>query len=899
MTTTTNQNRKEKLLNQVVTLEKQLTSSILSKGTLHSDVKDLYHKVCSIYERIFMSEREQLELQDVEYSLWKLHYKLIDEFRKRIKRSSANAESPKLGTTQSPNNHVAEFRLFLLEATKFYQKLILKIREYCGVPKEGLLYKAFDASKGIDPKNKKKTCRFLCHRLLVCLGDLARYMEQHEKPDVHSHKWLAAATHYLEATMVWHDSGNPHNQLAVLATYVNDQFLAMYHCVRSSAAKEPFPDAWDNLILLFERNRSSLLPSLSKDGQFDFLRPSEKCCFEMNSQIKDDHESLETHFFPLLIRTLGFFFIKSSLEEFISTFSSMMRWLDELLSLDDSELNVSLESYKLLDSVRTGPFRAIQIASVFIFMVQNLFSKFDMNDEHQLELTHLALVATFIVMGRLVERCLKARQLNSCTLLPAVLVFVEWLPNVLDEVVRYGYDEKSRSSMAYFFGVYVKLLERLSINTTEAECSLDVPLWEDYELRGFTPLAFAHEPLDFSSHWEHMNNFELGAKHRAYRIIVTATKVSNMANDSPKWIVYDRTWKVFYTQEQDELEEPTQDVCEKDTLQSFPVEDEEVILFDPLMRYNSAPISIVGSDEASPKSNEAETISSDECLRRATSLLIEQTQGQRDPFTFHTDAEVHQISEASISTGPPSLSAWVLNRGFSINTDREKGTNGGLQPIDELTPEFINGRTENCASSPSCESGKSYRFPPPPPPYSVPAPSAPCLPDDAVWFNGTNATISGGQICRDVDRNDTLSNGFRGNWGPPHATHEYSPLITGFTNMCSSTHRMSSSEWLRQYRENHNLDRVSNQVLAVPCNASRNDTSRYDHLYQIGYQLASNPTMNMESPFFHPAFPSAYGVNDNQKHMLGHGYASPPPLLLHLKDKEWKLQKDAAAYMGN
>ena len=160
-----------------------------------------------------MSEREQLELQDVEYSLWKLHYKLIDEFRKRIKRSSANAESPKLGTTQSPNNHVAEFRLFLLEATKFYQKLILKIREYCGVPKEGLLYKAFDASKGIDPKNKKKTCRFLCHRLLVCLGDLARYMEQHEKPDVHSHKWLAAATHYLEATMVWHDSGNPHNQV--------------------------------------------------------------------------------------------------------------------------------------------------------------------------------------------------------------------------------------------------------------------------------------------------------------------------------------------------------------------------------------------------------------------------------------------------------------------------------------------------------------------------------------------------------------------------------------------------------------------------------------------------------------------------------------------------------------
>lgn len=125
--------------------------------------------------------------------------------------------------------------------------------------------------------------------------------------------------------------------MAVLATYVNDQFLAMYHCVRSSAVKEPFPDAWDNLILLFERvryilrcillftnivafanvnnvilqNRSSLLPSLSVDVQFSFLRPSEKSCLEIKSQTKDDHKSSETDLFSLLIRTLGFFFIKS------------------------------------------------------------------------------------------------------------------------------------------------------------------------------------------------------------------------------------------------------------------------------------------------------------------------------------------------------------------------------------------------------------------------------------------------------------------------------------------------------------------------------------------------------------------------------------------------------------
>ena len=42
-------------------------------------------------------------------------------------------------------------------------------------------------------------------------------------------------------------------QLALLATYIGDDFLALYHCIRSLAVKEPFPDALDNIMLLFEK----------------------------------------------------------------------------------------------------------------------------------------------------------------------------------------------------------------------------------------------------------------------------------------------------------------------------------------------------------------------------------------------------------------------------------------------------------------------------------------------------------------------------------------------------------------------------------------------------------------------------------------------------------------------
>ena len=51
-------------------------------------------------------------------------------------------------------------------------------------------------------------------------------------------------------------------KLAVLATYVGDEFLALYHCVRSLAVKEPFPGASNNLLLLFEKVIDSLTDTL-------------------------------------------------------------------------------------------------------------------------------------------------------------------------------------------------------------------------------------------------------------------------------------------------------------------------------------------------------------------------------------------------------------------------------------------------------------------------------------------------------------------------------------------------------------------------------------------------------------------------------------------------------------
>lgn len=162
-------------------IEKQLWTLIHSKGILHPDVSELYAKSSSTYEQIFKSNLKQEVLQEVEFCLWKLHYKHIDEFRKGVKTD----DPAKRGT------HTKAFKMFLLRAVDSYKNLISKVE------KSG----------------------FLSHRFYICLGDLERYKEQYLKTHEHPN-WSTAATYYREAAKSWPGSGNPHNQVNLISLYL-------------------------------------------------------------------------------------------------------------------------------------------------------------------------------------------------------------------------------------------------------------------------------------------------------------------------------------------------------------------------------------------------------------------------------------------------------------------------------------------------------------------------------------------------------------------------------------------------------------------------------------------------------------------------------------------------------
>lgn len=101
------------------------------------------------------------------------------------------------------------------------------------------------------PPHLKNAVLLSCHQTLIQLGDLSRYRETElvEK----DRNWGPAKGYYGLAAEILPDSGQSHNQLAVIAREDGDHFRSTYHLYRSLATKQPHPHAKQNLELEFRK----------------------------------------------------------------------------------------------------------------------------------------------------------------------------------------------------------------------------------------------------------------------------------------------------------------------------------------------------------------------------------------------------------------------------------------------------------------------------------------------------------------------------------------------------------------------------------------------------------------------------------------------------------------------
>jgi hypothetical protein len=184
--------------------------------------------------------------------VWKVgHYRMIEEFRKRLKLQKKLVNS---------------FRVFLADATKFYLFWIKGwAQAYDLVRVKEIVVSRLDvyesdygpdfvlAPLALSPELQDKVSKTI-HRSLIYLGDLARYRELHVPINGKREKlWSLARNFYTLAIWLFPENGNPFNQLAVIESYEGNEMGALEYYFKSLSVTTPFSTGFDNVIVLLKK----------------------------------------------------------------------------------------------------------------------------------------------------------------------------------------------------------------------------------------------------------------------------------------------------------------------------------------------------------------------------------------------------------------------------------------------------------------------------------------------------------------------------------------------------------------------------------------------------------------------------------------------------------------------
>ncbi|XP_062199976.1 nonsense-mediated mRNA decay factor SMG7-like [Phragmites australis] len=573
----------ERLFKKNGELENQLRKSVQSK--VPSD-PNIWIQMRDNFEKIIVADHDFSEQQEIEYHLWQLHYKRIEEFRRNIiSAGSVAAHSGKSNANLDRIRRIkSAFRSFLSEATGFYHDLMLKIKSNYGLPlgyfPEGL------ENAGNSVRDDKKTAEVKkglvsCHRCLIYLGDLARYKSLHGDDDSASREYATASSYYKEAASICPSSGNPHHQLAILASYSGNEVVSVYRYFRSLAAETPFATARDNLIILFEKNRQSYaqLSANNKGPTARTLPPRSSGRGRGRGEARFQPRDVSTEaaarerecsvpetlkaFYVRFVRLNGILFTRTSLETFGELFASVSNDLQILLSSGpEEELNFGSDTVE-------NSLAVVRLTAILIFTVHNVKKEPDSQSYVEIVqrrvLLQSAFTAAFEFVGQILKRCSQLRDIASSFYLPAIMVYIEWLASHPELAVDSEMEEKHANARSFFWNQCILFMNKLILTDLasidgdndeacfsnmstyeEGETGNRLALWEDLELRGFLPLLPAQIILDFSSKQTFRNvGSTKEKKARVQRIFAAGKSLLNFVQIDQLRIYFDPSSKKF------------------------------------------------------------------------------------------------------------------------------------------------------------------------------------------------------------------------------------------------------------------------------------------------------------------------------------------------------------------
>ncbi|KAK4764950.1 hypothetical protein SAY86_026040 [Trapa natans] len=560
---------------------------------------NIWQQMRENYETIILEDHAFSEQHNIQHALWQLHYKKIEELRAHYGSAQASVHDGKGPSRPDRITKIRlQFKTFLSEATGFYHDLIMKIRAKYGLPLGHFSDDSEDRiamEKEAKRSSEMKKGLISCHRCLIYLGDLARYKGLYGEANSKAREYTAASSYYLQAASIWPSIGNPHHQLAILASYSGDDYLTVYRYFRSLAVENPCATARDNLIVAFEKNRQTFtqLPGGIKASVVQFsgkrrgrevkLAPKENDteAGTLKDKTSTTHSPLKS-FCIRFVRLNGILFTKTSLETFSEVLSLVNNCLNELLcSGQEEELKFGADT-------RESRLFFIRLVAILIFTVNN--SKRENEGQTYAEIVQRAVLlqnafsAAFEIMELLLEKCERLHDPSSSYLFPGILVFVEWLACCPDIASGSNEDEKQAACRSKFFAQFVSFANKLlssglisaeddaeetcfenMCRYEEGETGNRLALLEDYELRGFSPLLPAHTILDFSRKHSFGSDDMKERSFRVKRILAAGKSLLGVVKIDQKTVHYDSKSKQFVVgvvphQSSDDLDVPLNSV---------------------------------------------------------------------------------------------------------------------------------------------------------------------------------------------------------------------------------------------------------------------------------------------------------------------------------------------------
>ncbi|TGO91406.1 hypothetical protein BPOR_0029g00290 [Botrytis porri] len=239
-------------------VEKELQSQLNKDSPTFEDIQHLLTQLRIACEAVIFGDFEYATKQRVQYRLWDSHSLINSRYRKLVAHYRSADQRRRAVERRKLEKHYVDF---LKESQYFYKGYIQRVASHYGpLPALQRIANRLSLSPlSVDkPIKAGRTLEYLlklsCHFTLLRLGDLSRYRNDLRTKD---RSWDPALGYYSLAEALYPDSGNAHNQMAVIALADGNHLDALYHLLRAVAVKEPHTLARGNLAIEYKKISTS------------------------------------------------------------------------------------------------------------------------------------------------------------------------------------------------------------------------------------------------------------------------------------------------------------------------------------------------------------------------------------------------------------------------------------------------------------------------------------------------------------------------------------------------------------------------------------------------------------------------------------------------------------------